>query len=288
MSIAYLNGEYLPLSEARISPLDRGFLFGDGIYEVVPYYGGKSVGLIAHMERMLDGLAAIEIKCQKTLQEWCALLDDLVARNGGAESNLGVYVHVSRGADVKRFHAYPENVEPTIFCFTFGIKDPEPADREAVHTYSVTTAQDLRWRRCHIKSTALLGNVMHFQQGYASGNSECLLYNDRNELTEGSSVNAYIVKDGVVITPIQDNQILPGITRRIILDSLREDGSIPVEERIVTMDEVLNADEVWISSSSKEIAPVTQIDGKPVGDGKAGAIWEKAFKIYTAAKFTHR
>ncbi|RVU31501.1 aminotransferase class IV [Neptunomonas marina] len=287
MSIAYLNGEYMALEEARISPLDRGFLFGDGIYEVIPYYGGKSVGLIPHIERMIDGLGSIEIKCNKSVDEWKELLDEVIARNDGANQNLGVYVHVSRGADTKRFHAYPENVEPTIFCFTFAIKDPEPVDREKVTAYSVTTTQDLRWKRCHIKSTALLGNVMHFQQGYASGNNECLLYNDKNELTEGSSVNAFIVKDGVVITPIQDNQILPGITRRIIIDSLKADGSIPVEERTVTMDEVLNADEVWISSSSKEIAPVVKIDDKPVGDGKVGQVWEKAFGIYTAAKFDH-
>lgn len=288
MSIAYLNGEYLPLEEARISPLDRGFLFGDGIYEVIPYYQGKSVGLIAHIERMIDGLASIEIKCEKTLEQWKELLDDLIARNDGANNNLGVYVHVSRGADTKRFHAYPEDVEPTIFCFTFGIKDPEPVDREKATAYTVTTTEDLRWKRCHIKSTALLGNVMHYQQGYASGNSECLLYNANEELTEGSSVNAYIVKDGVVITPVQDNQILPGITRRIIIDSLKEEGSIKVEERTVTMAEVYDADEVWISSSSKEIAPVVKIDDKLVGDGKVGPVWEKAFAIYTDAKFTHR
>jgi len=288
MAIAYLNGTYLPLEEARISPLDRGFLFGDGIYEVIPYYQGRPVGLVAHIERMLDGLAAIEIKTSRVVGEWCALLDDLVARNDGANCNLGVYVHISRGADVKRFHAYPEDVEPTVFCFTFEIKDPEPADREQVHAYSVTTSEDLRWKRCHIKSTALLGNVMHFQQGYASGNSECLLYNTKNELTEGSAVNAYIVKDGVVVTPIEDNQILPGITRRIILDSLENDGAIKVEERAITMDEVMNADEVWISSSSKEITPVTKIDNQPVGDGKVGPVWERAFKIYTAAKFEHR
>lgn len=287
MSTAYLNGEYLPLSEARISPLDRGFLFGDGIYEVIPYYGGKSVGLIPHIQRMIDGLAAIEINCKNTLDDWKVLLDDLIAKNDGANNNLGVYVHVSRGTDTIRNHAYPEDVAPTIFCFTFGIKDPEPVDREKATAYTVTTTQDLRWKRCHIKSTALLGNVMHYQQGHSSGNNECLLYNANNELTEGSSVNAFIVKDGVIITPVQDNQILPGITRRIIIDSIKADGSIKIEERTVTMDEVHNADEVWISSSSKEIAPITQIDGKNVADGKIGPVWEKAFAIYTAAKFTH-
>ncbi|MDO6594567.1 aminotransferase class IV [Neptuniibacter sp. 1_MG-2023] len=285
MSISYLNGEYQPLSEARISPLDRGFLFGDGIYEVIPYYAGKSVGLMPHIERMINGLAAIEIKCTKTAEEWKTLLDDLVARNSDLATNLGVYVHISRGTDVKRYHAYPENVEPTVFAFTFPIKDPEPVDRAKVTQYSMISTEDLRWQRCHIKSTALLGNVIHFQEGYASGNDEALLYNANGELTEGSSCNAFIVKDGVVITPIQDNQILPGITRRIILDSLSADGSLKVEERVVTMDEVRNADELWITSSSKEIAPVTKLDGKPVGNGEVGEVWEKAFQIYTDTKY---
>ncbi len=195
---------------------------------------------------MLEGLAAIEIKSSNSLDQWKILLDDLIAKNDGANANLGVYVHVSRGADTIRNHAYPKNVTPTILCFTFAIKQPEPVDRTSAATYTVTTSQDLRWKRCQIKSTALLGNVMHFQQGQASGNSECLLYNADNELTEGSSVNAYIVKDGVIITPILDNQILPGITRRIIIDSIRADGSLSLQERIVTMDEVHNADEVWI------------------------------------------
>lgn len=285
MSIAYLNGEYQPLSEARISPLDRGFLFGDGIYEVIPYYGGKSVGLMPHINRMINGLAAIEIKNSHTAEEWKTLLDDLVARNAEMGENLGVYVHISRGTDVKRYHPYPEGVEPTIFCFCFGIKDPEPVDRSAVTQYSLVSTEDLRWQRCHIKSTALLGNVMHFQEGYSTGADEALLYNANNELTEGSSCNVFVVKNGKISTPIQDNQILPGITRRIILDSLKADGNLDVEERTITMDEVRNADELWITSSSKEIAPVTKLDGKPVGNGEVGEIWEQAFKVYTASKF---
>lgn len=285
MSIAYLNGAFVPLEEARISPLDRGFLFGDGIYEVIPYYDRKPVGFAPHMQRMQNGLAALEINCNKSIDEWRELLNELIARNEG--DNLGVYLHVSRGADTKRFHAYPEQIEPTVFAFTFGIKDPEPVDRNKVHAYSVSTTEDLRWKRCNIKSTSLLGNVMHFQQGFAAGHNEILLYNQNNELTEGSSCNAFIVKDGTVITPVEDNQILPGITRRIIIDSLRADGSIPVEERTVTMDEVRNADEIWISSSSKEIAPVTRIDGNPVGNGEVGPVWEKAFRIYTDRKFDY-
>lgn len=285
MSISYLNGEYQPLAEARISPLDRGFLFGDGIYEVIPYYNGKSVGLMPHINRMINGLAAIEIKNSHTAEEWKTLLDDLVAKNADMGDNLGVYVHVSRGTDVKRYHPYPEGVEPTIFCFCFGIKDPEPLDRTAVTQYSLVSTEDLRWQRCHIKSTALLGNVMHFQEGYSTGADEALLYNANNELTEGSSCNVFVIKDGKISTPVQDNQILPGITRRIILDSLKSDGKLDVEERIITMDEVRNADELWITSSSKEIAPVTKLDGQPVGNGEVGEIWEQAFKVYTASKF---
>ncbi len=287
MSIAYLNGEYLPLAEARISPLDRGFLFGDGIYEVIPYYGGKSVGLMPHLNRMADGLAAIEIKNSNTIEGWKELLDDLVARNSDIGENLGVYVHISRGTDVKRYHPYPEGVEPTVFCFCFAIKDPEPVDRTKVTQYSLVSTEDLRWQRCHIKSTALLGNVMHFQEGYSTGSDEALLYNANNEVTEGSSCNAFIVKDGVIITPVQDNQILPGITRRIIIDSIKADGSLQLEERTITMDDVRNADELWITSSSKEIAPVTKLDGKPVGNGEVGEIWEKAFAIYSASKYDY-
>ena len=285
MSIAYLNGEYLPLEEARISPLDRGFLFGDGIYEVIPYYSAKPVGLTAHIARMQNGLSEIGIASPESANQWAELLNLLVSRNSHLGENLGVYVHVSRGTDSKRYHAYPEGVTPTVFAFCFKIKDPEPLDRSKVTQYSLISSQDLRWQRCHIKSTALLGNVLHFQEGYASGNDEVLLYNADHEITEGSASNLFFVKDGVVITPKQDNQILAGITRRIIIDSLKAEGSLRVEERTLSLAEAQNADEIWLTSSSKEIAPVTQLDGKPVGNGEVGAVWEKAFAIYTAAKF---
>ncbi|MEP0073657.1 MAG: aminotransferase class IV, partial [Marinomonas sp.] len=164
MSIVYLNGTFMPIEDAKISPLDRGFLFGDGIYEVIPSYDGKTVGLEPHMQRMFDGLAAIGIKSTKTLEEWKEIIQTLLSKNGNG--NLGVYLQVSRGADVKRYHAYPENVEPTIFAMTTAIKPAIEADASTAKGFSVGTTQDMRWKRCHIKSTALLGNVMHFQQGY--------------------------------------------------------------------------------------------------------------------------
>jgi len=283
MTIAYLNGEYLPLEEARISPLDRGFLFGDGIYEVIPSYGGKMVGFGPHIDRMIDGLAALEIGLGWGRDEWRVVCEELIARN--PEPQLGLYLHVTRGADTKRNHPYPEGVAPTVFAMPTAIPPAPIPERDKVKGYKVSSMQDKRWRRCNIKSISLLGNVMHYQQGYAQGNGEVLLYNADNELTECGACNAYIVKDGVVITPPLDDQILPGITRLIALGVLNNDGSIPVEERIVTMDEVRNADEIWISSSSKEIAPVIELDGKPVGDGAPGPVWEQAAKLYSAGKY---
>ncbi|MCP3686866.1 MAG: D-alanine aminotransferase, partial [Gammaproteobacteria bacterium] len=185
----------------------------------------------------------------------------------------------------KRNHAYPEGIDPTVFAFAFEIPSPPEVNRNLVKPYTCSTGQDLRWDRCNIKSISLLGNVLHYQQSQEKGDSEILLYNENNELTECGACNAYIVKDGVVATPPLDNQILPGITRQLIIKVITEDGSIPFEERVVNMDEVWDADEVWISSSSKEIAPVIALDGKPVGDGKVGPVWEAAARLYQAGKF---
>ncbi len=283
MSIAFLNGSYMPIEEAKISPLDRGFLFGDGIYEVIPSYHGKTVGFDQHIARMNDGLNAIKIRLDWSDDQWRDLCTTLCEKNGNG--NLGVYLHVTRGADNKRHHAYPQGVEPTVFAFAFEIPEPPVPDRNTVKPYTCSTAQDLRWHRCNIKSIALLGNVMHFQQSHEKGDGEVILYNANDELTECGACNAYVIKDGVVATPPLDSQILAGITRQLVLKVLREDGSIPVEERVITMEEVRNADEIWISSSSKEIAPVVKLDGCPVGDGKVGEIWEAAVRLFQARKF---
>ncbi len=285
MSIAFLDGSYMPIEQAKISPMDRGFLFGDGIYEVVPSYAGKMVGFAPHITRMQEGLQAIGIQLDWSVDDWAELCNRLIAENDAG--NLGIYLHVSRGTDTKRFHAFPENVAPTVFAYTFEIAPAPIADKSIVKAKKASTTRDLRWERCQIKSTALLGNVLHFQHGYAQGSDETLLFNAENQLTEASACNVFIVKNGTVITPLLDNQKLPGITRQIILDVLRNDGQICVEERIVTMDEVANADEVWITSSSKEIAPITEIDGKPVGDGTIGDIWLAAQTLYSAAKFDY-
>ena len=283
MSTVYLNGDYMPMEEATISPMDRGFLFGDGIYEVVPSYGGKLVGFAPHMERMQDGLDAIEIQLRVDHEQWRSIADELIARNGGG--NLGIYFHVSRGADTQRHHAYPEGITPTLYAFAFDIPPAPVADKSAATAYTVTTAEDLRWKRCNIKSTALLGNVMHYQQSYAQGHNETLLYNQQGELTEAAACNVYVIKHGIVATPLLDHQKLPGITRQMLLEILRRDGSIAIQERVVTLDELAVADEVWISSSSKDIAPVIEIDGRPVGDGRIGDLWLAAQTLYSTHKF---
>ena len=285
MGIAFLNGNFMPIEQAKISPLDRGFLFGDGIYEVVPSYQGKMVGFKPHLERMNHGLNAIGIATSWSEKQWLDLCIKLIAENGSG--NLGIYLHISRGTYQSRAHKFPEKINPTIFAFCFEIGSPPVADKSQVKTYRVSTEQDMRWERRHIKSTSLLGNILHYQHGIDQGNQEVLLYNAAHELTEASSCNAFMVKNGRVITPPLDHQKLPGVTRQILLDILRQDDTIPVEERVITMDEVAGADEVWITSSSREIAPVIEIDGSAVGDGQVGDIWLAAQTLFSANRFNY-
>jgi len=283
MSTVYLNGSYLPLSEAHISPLDRGFLFGDGIYEVIPSYEGRLVGFGPHLARMQNGLDMIEIDYHLDTDEWREIASRLVALNNGGD--LALYFHITRGADTRRDHAYPTGIEPTVFAFASKIPPAPIPDKRRAKPYSVVTAEDLRWQRCNIKSTSLLGNVLHYQRSHAAGHDETILYNHRHELTEASACNVYVVKDGVVATPLLDEQKLPGVTRFILLEILRRDGNIGVEERVVALDELQSADEVWLSSSSKEIIPVVAVDDRPVADGLIGDVWLAAQTLYTANKF---
>ncbi len=285
MSIAFLNDNFLPLEQAKISPLDRGFLFGDGIYEVVPSYHGKLLGFNAHLDRMRTGLEGINLQLGWSHEKWKSICDELCNQNGNG--NLGLYLQVSRGADIKRYHAFPENVKPTVFGFAFEIGASPSSDKGSAKTFSVSTAEDLRWQRCHIKSTALLGNVLHFQYGHENGDDETILYNDRHELTEAAACNVFIVKNRVISTPPLDNQLLPGITRNLLIDILKKHSNLDIQERVVHMDEVNNADEIWITSSTKEIGPVIKIDGRPVGNGMIGDIWVEAQKLFTKHKYDY-
>ena len=285
MTIVFLNGEFMPMAEAKISPMDRGFLFGDGIYEVIPSYAGRCVGFLPHLQRMESGLQAIGMPLPMEIDAFKSLVERLIIDNGSG--NLGVYIHVSRGTDTKRAHAFPVNVAQTTFAFTFEIPSEPVADKSLVKGYKVSSTEDLRWKRCHIKSTSLLGNVMHFQQGQDAGNNETLLFNQDGYLTEASACNVFVVKDKTILTPPLDHQLLPGITRMLLLDILKQEGSLQVVERPVHMDEVRSADEIWLTSSSKEIAPVIELDGKAVGDGKVGDIWLAAQSLFSQHKYNY-
>jgi D-alanine transaminase len=285
VSQVYLNGEYMPMEEARISPMDRGFLFGDGIYEVIPSYGGRTVGFAPHLARMREGLASIALNYRIDDGEWREIVDRLIRDNEG--DDLGLYIQISRGASHKRHHAMPENIDATRYAFAFEIPPAPVPDKALAPKYRVSLTRDLRWQRCNIKSTSLLGNVLHYQHGHERGYQETLLFNAADELTEAAACNVFIVKDGVVSTPPLDHQKLPGITRYMVLDILRRHSDLPVEERVIRREEIDSADEIWLTSSSKEIAPVVAVEERPVGSGEVGDIWLQAQTLYTQHKYDY-
>jgi D-alanine transaminase len=280
----YLNGQFVAKDEAKISPMDRGFLFGDGIYEVIPCYSNKPVGLDLHLARMNRGLAEIQLKYQVQGDEWANIIQTLIGQF--KSDSVAVYIHISRGTDIKRFHAYPSNIAPTIFAYGFEISPSIEPNRDTAKGFEVVTVEDLRWQRCHIKSTSLLGNVMHFQQGQDAGKDEVIMYNKDGFITEAAACNVFIVKDEVIMTPKLDHQLLPGVTRNIILESLKRSGGFDVREQDITIDALHSADEVWITSSSKEIGAVVKVDERVLGNGKPGPVWLAAQRAYNAHKFT--
>jgi len=285
VNTVYLNGQFLPMEQARISPMDRGFLFGDGIYEVIPCHGGRCVGMTPHLKRLQDGLDAIAIDYRIDHDEWASLIGELARRNDS--DHLGVYIQISRGADTHRHHAMPTDLEATRYVFTFDIPPPPVADKARAKRFRVSATRDLRWQRCHIKSTSLLGNVLHYADGQRRGAEETLLFNADNELTEAAACNVFIVKEGVIATPPLDHQKLPGITRFMLLDMLRRHSTRVVEERPIQRREVDDADELWLTSSSKEIAPVVAIDDRPVGAGDVGDVWLEAQTLFCRHRFDY-
>jgi len=285
MSTAFLNGDYSVLETVKISPMDRGFLFGDGIYELISVHDGNLIGFNLHIDRMKENLSAVEINLDWTHDQWREICNKLIDKNGAG--NLAVYLQVSRGVDTKRHHAYPEGITPTVFGFTSEITTSQENNQTMVMPMKISSAKDKRWRHCNIKSTALLGNIIHFQKGQSEGNDETLLFNADDEVTEASTSNVFVVKDGVVMTPLLDNQVLPGITRLMLIDMLRKDGSIPIEECVVTMSQARDADEIWLSSSTKEVVPVIALDGNTIASGKVGPLWEIAYRLFTEKKFDY-
>lgn len=278
MSIVYLNGAYLPLEDARISVLDRGFLFADGVYEVIPAYGGHLLRLQEHLQRLQSNLDAIRMDNPMSHSEWQAILQRLLDENAGEDQSI--YLQVTRGVAATRNHAFPEVVTPTVFVMATQLSK---VDKEQLRPgVSAITLDDIRWKACNVKSISLLGNILLRQQAHDKNAAEAILIND-GKAVEGAASNVFIVKDGVLITPPTSHCLLPGITRDLILE-LARNNQMPCEERDISAQELATADEVWLTSSTREIMPVIELDGQPVANGKAGPIWEKMIDIYQQYK----
>ena len=274
---AYLNGEFMPVSEARISPLDRGFLYADGVYEVIPVYSRIPFRMDEHLRRLQDSFDGIRLANPLPTEEWRRIILRLIAE--APFEDQAVYLQVTRGADTKRDQAFPK-VAPTIFLFTAAMVPPTAAQRAA--GVAVVTAPDIRWGRCDLKTVALLANSQARQISVDAGCTETIMIRD-GFLTEGSASNVFIVKNGVVLAPPKNNRILPGITYDVVFELAAKHG-VPNEARPITEAEVLDADEIWVTSSTKEILPVTKLNGKPVGHGdaagKVGPVAQKLHKAY--------
>ena len=275
--IVYLNGELTPLSEARVPVLDRGFIFGDGVYEVVPIYAGKPFRLPQHLARLARSLDTIGIPNPHTDAQWMALIDRVVQANGLADQM--VYIQVTRGV-ARRTHAFPKTVTPTVLIMTNPMSLPSAAMREK--GVACVTAQDKRWLHCQVKSTSLLGNVLAAQNAVENDATETIQFRD-GMLTEASASNVWVVSKGRVSAPPKDNLILEGI-RYGWMEELCAALDISLDARRISQDEVMGADEVLLTSASKEILPVVTIDGKTIGDGVPGPVFKKLYAAYQDAK----
>lgn len=275
---AYVNGAFVPVAEAKVSVLDRGFLFADGVYEVIPAYGGKPFALKEHLARLSRSLKELQIADPHDEAGWIALAQQLIGHNGGGDCI--VYFQVTRGAPAKRGHAFPSGVAPTVV----GLCNPLPAPGELALRDGVgaITRPDIRWGRCDIKSVALLPNILASQAAGEQSCNEAILHRD-GRVTEGASSNVWAVLGKGVVTPPKGPEILSGITRDVLLEELRA-ARVPVQERRLTLAELRSADEIWLTSSTREVLPVTRLDGDPVGSRKPGPLWKKAYALFQERK----
>jgi D-alanine transaminase len=273
----YLNGKFLPLEEARISVLDRGFIYGDGVYELVPVYQRQPYRLRQHLVRLRRSLDGIRLANPHRDQEWEAIIHDLIARQ--PFDDQGVYLQITRGA-AKRDHAFPPDAIPTVFMMS----NPLPVlSREQIEGgVAVVTADDERWLRCDLKTISLLGNVLARQFAVDRGAVETVMFRN-GYLTEASASNVLIVKDGTIIAPPKDNLILPGITYDAALE-LAHEGGLPFAMRPVPKEEALAGDEMWLSSSTKEVLAVTTLDGRAFGGGKPGPVYRRIQRLFQESK----
>jgi D-alanine transaminase len=271
--MVFLNGQFLPLEEAKIPVLDRGFIFGDGVYELVPVYSRSAFRLDEHLARLERSLAETRIRNPYSRRQW----HDIIYRLVDAQpfDDQGVYFQVTRGV-AKRDHAFPSGVEPTVFMMSNPLVTPakELVEKGA----AAVSAQDNRWLRCDIKSISLLGNCLLRQLSAEAGATETILFRD-GKLTEASASNVFAVKRGVILAPRKTNLILPGITYDVIVE-LAQAGGLPLEQRDVPESEARGADELWVTSSSREVLAIVTLDGRPIGEGRPGPVFARMYQLY--------
>jgi D-alanine transaminase len=278
LPICYLNGHYLPLAEARVSPLDRAFLFGDAVYEVLPIYASRPFRLREHLDRLNRSLAGIRMSAPLSHADWAGLCEELISRNSARDAYL--YLQVTRGAELGRNHAWPEDLKPTLFAYVTALEPLSPSILE--QGVSAVTATDTRWARRDIKSTALLANILLKKFSADAGAFETIML-ENGELTEGSSTTVHVVTDGVVRTPPNGHHILPGTTRDVVAE-LAVRLSVRCESSRVSEAMLRAADEIWLAFATRGVLPVTALDGAPVGTGKPGPLFKRmsaAFADYT-------
>ncbi len=275
MDKVYLNGEYISADQAKVSVFDRGFLFADSVYEVIPYYHGKSFQMDLHLQRLQQSLSALNIIAE---HDWEQVTDQLVALNGAG--NLSVYLQVTRGAGDKRTHSIDTDMRPTVFACTNPIENSYSASVDSVAGIKVIVCEDLRWHRCDIKSNSLLPNILVMEQARLQGAQEALL--QRNDtLLEGASSNLLIVEGATLIAPISEHAILAGTTSNLVRQLAVENG-IQYLQQSISYRRLLAADEVWISSSTRGLLPVLKIDQHVLGSGAKGAMWRRMYQLLAA------
>lgn len=281
MNIVYLNGQFIEKNQAKISVLDRGFLFADGVYEVIPIYQHKLFEVEAHLKRLANSCEGIDLVCPLSQAAWLTIFEQLLSTV--PLGNYALYLQVTRGAPEIREHIFPaEPIQPTVYVQLNPLNGLFCQQRKL--GLSAITTEDLRWKRCNIKSIALLPNVLAREKAKKQGADEAILIRE-GFVTEASISNVFIVKNNLVKTPPLDNHILPGITRSVIL-KIANQLALPYEEVPIPQEALFEADEIWITSSSKEVAPVTLLDNRSIGTGKPGKMWEKVFEAFQSYKNT--
>ena len=276
--MVYLNGNFIEKDKAFVSVMDRGFLFGDGVYEVFPAYNRKIIGLDSHLNRLQDGLDAISIKNPHTKNEWKDLINKIISFDSN-NRNQAIYLQISRGSDENRKHTYGE-LKPTVYIQSSAINPREK--NTLLNGLSAITREDIRWLKSNTKATSLLANTLYAQEAKNNDAEETILYRD-GIVTEASSSNVFIVKSNCIYTHPKGPNILPGITREKVIECAKI-NNINVEESSFTKEQLMDADEVWISSSTRELIPITIIDGIQISDGFAGPIWSEVYDQYQSLK----